>query len=114
MAKIALITLVFMTQCLANELTGSPSKGMVYYKYLMKEQLGERGDTFSKRHTAAAWIELFDNNATLFKKEFSGLTPQLDTLLKSSKFVEIMPHLKAFVVHYAKDKKNHATCEEEE
>ncbi len=73
-----------------------------------------RGDLFSKQYTTQEWLTLFDNNATLFKERFSGIDPQLDTLFKSAKFVEIMPHLKAFVVHYAKDKKDHAICDEKE
>ncbi len=113
MVKIVL-SLVFVINSMASDGTGSQTKGMVYYKYLMKEPLDMRGDTFSKQYTSAEWLTLFDQNATLFKKKFSGINPQLDALFRSSKFVEIMPHLKAFVVYYAKDKKNSPTCEEKE
>ncbi len=113
MVKIILF-LVIGISCMANNVSGSHTKGMIYYKYLMKEPLGMRGDLFSKQYTTQEWLTLFDHNATLFKEQFSGINPQLDELLRSSKFTEIMPHLKAFVVHYAKDKKNSATCEEKE
>ncbi len=106
--------LVFAILCMANETTGSQTKGMVYYKYLIKDKTGVRGDLFAKKYTEKEWMALFENNATLFKKRLFGIDPQLDTLLESSKFVEIMPHLKAFVIHYAKDKENGATCEEQE
>ncbi len=110
----AILFLVCFMHSMANESAGVPTKGMIYYKYLIKEKVGIRGDLFSKQYTTKEWITLFDNNATLFKKQFSGIDPQLDTLLNSAKFLEIMPHLKAFVIHYAKDKTDSATCEEKE
>ncbi len=108
------VLLVFTILCMANNTVGSYSKGKVYYKYLIKEKIDIRGDIFAKKHTSREWLALFENNASLFKKQFLGINPQLDELFESPKFLEIMPHLKAFVVHYAKDKKNHAQCEEQE
>ncbi|RUM64397.1 MAG: hypothetical protein DSZ03_04220 [Sulfurimonas sp.] len=110
----AVLFLMIALLCTANEPSGSVSKGMVYYKYLLKEPTGMRGDLFAKQHTTQEWLMRFENNATVLKKELLAINPQLKAFVESPRFLEIMPHIKAFVVHYAKDKTNSAQCEEEE
>lgn len=87
----------------ASATEGSKDKGLTYFKFLFKKELGYDGSVFTAKHTEAEWKELFKDDAKGFKKEFSGLTQNIDNLLKSDKFKIIAPHIEAFAIYYAKD-----------
>lgn len=87
----------------AQDIQGSPDKGLTYYKYIFKEQLGYDGSVFTSKYTADVWEKLFKDDAKGFKKEFKGISKKLDKFLESEKFKQIAPHLEAFAVHYSSD-----------
>lgn len=83
--------------------SGSSDRGLTYYKYLFKSELGYNGSVFTAKYTAKEWKALFANDAKGFKKEFGGISPKLDALYKTEKFKKLLPHIEAFAIHYAKD-----------
>ena len=89
---------------------GEVHKGQTYYYYLLKEHLGYDGATFAKRHTDKEWALLFKNDAQGLKKELLSQNNTLEPFISSKKFYEISPHLKAFVMQYASNKKNTPQC----
>lgn len=103
MKKILFLLIFIYGSLFAEYANGSFDKGLTYYKYLLKNELNYDGSVFTAKHTAKEWEKLFENNADGFKKEFSGISTKLDSLLKSEKFEKLAPHIKAFVIHYAKD-----------
>jgi hypothetical protein len=91
----------------------NPDKGQTYYYYIFKPELGINGALFAQKYTVDEWEVLFENNATMFKKEFGNISKKLDNILNSQKFdSEIAPNLKAFVQMYSKDSDKVAGCEE--
>ncbi len=100
MRSLLLVAFLFISVLGAN---GNSEIGKTIYKQIFKEELGYYGDDFVYKHTAKEWEELFANNAKGFKKEFGGISERLDDLYKIEKFKELIPHLEAFAVEYAKD-----------
>lgn len=102
--KKVLIILIFMSSFVYGQYEdGSPDKGLTYYKFLLKKELKYNGSVFTAKFKAKEWHELFQNNAKGFKKEFRGITTNIDKLLDSEKFEKIAPHIKSFAMHYSKD-----------
>lgn len=89
---------------------GEVHKGQTFYYYLLKESLGYDGSVFAKTHTDKEWIKLFKNDAIELKKELLSQNNDLQPFIKSDKFKKILPHLKAFVIQYASNKKNTPQC----
>jgi hypothetical protein len=100
--KIALIVSISLVFLYADDFKGSFDRGQTYYKYLIKPHLGYSGETFVAKYTQMEWKVLFENRGELFKKEF-GINKELKELFDSEKFERMVPHLKAFAIHYAKD-----------
>ena len=111
MTKKIISMMIISTFSFAGFDGGSIDKGLVYYKYLFKNELGYTGEVFTKKHSIKEWENLFENHAAGFKKEFLT-TPKLEELQKSKKFEQIAPHIKAFAINYAKDSDNSPKCEE--
>ena len=107
--KILLIVMLY-TIIYANNIEGKHDKGLVYYKYIFQKELKYSGKDFTVKHTKKEWTQLFENNSDGFKKEFMGITPDLDKLLISKKFSTISPHIEAFATHYAKDSGQSPQC----
>ena len=91
---------------------GEVHKGQTYYYYLIRDSLGYNGAVFAKQHTDKQWAKLFDNNAKNLKEKLISQNKELESFTSSSKFNEISPHLKAFVMQYASNKKNTPECAE--
>lgn len=89
---------------------GEIHKGQTYYFYLMKDYIGMDGAEFAKQYSDKEWLALFDNNASELKKKLVSINQELNELLYSEKFNKIKPHLKAFVVQYASNKKQTPQC----
>ncbi len=98
----------------AQDRLGSHSKGLTYYKYIIKPELGIPGDVFTKKYTTQEWQALFDDGAKGFKKQFSNVSPKLDAFLASDKFKQIAPDLRAFTIFYAQDSGYLAPCDTKE
>jgi len=90
--------------------TGEAHKGQTFYYYLLKSKLGYDGSAFAKQHTDKQWIHLFQNNSKDLKIKLLKENTNLKSLLYSKKFDEISPHLEAFVIEYASNKKNAPVC----
>jgi len=103
MFKILLTITLLLGSLYADYDGGSHDKGLTYYKYIFKKELGYDGSVFTAKYTEKEWAKLFENKAQGFKKVFMGKSPKLDTFLQSSKFEKIAPDLKAFAIYYAKD-----------
>ena len=103
MKKILLISIIVCSSLYGQYDGGSYNKGLTYYKFLFKKELKYNGSVFTAKFTAKEWEELFENNASGFKKEFIGISTNLDKLLNNEKFERIAPHIKAFAINYAKD-----------
>lgn len=85
-------------------------KGQTYYLYTLKDSLGYNGAVFSKQHTKKEWQKLFQNEAKGLKEKLIRQNPELKSFVNSEKFKKIIPFLKEFTIHYAKDVKNSPTC----
>ncbi|AXH09366.1 hypothetical protein CP960_00720 [Malaciobacter halophilus] len=87
------------------------TKGQTYYKFILYEKIGLRGDEFTKLYTKKQWRELFANNATKFKELFSK-NQKMKEFMQTKKFDKIAFYLESFAIFYAKDAKVVAQCEE--
>lgn len=87
-----------------------PAKGQRYYLKFMKETTGINGAEFSAEHTQAEWAELFDGEAVKFIEDYSKKYPNAADFLKGKKFKKVMPHIKDFLIYYAKDSGNVPAC----
>jgi len=108
MRKLSFV-IIFVSFLFAN---GEVHKGQTYYYYLLKDHLGYDGSVFAKKHTDKQWLKLFDNNAQGLKKYLLSQNESLHAFLQSKKFNKISPHLKAFVIQFASNKKNIPQCRE--
>lgn len=107
MKKNLILIFLLSSVLLANAQT---HKGKVFYYYLLKPSLGYDGSVFAKKHTDKQWVKLFSNNAKGLKKELLYQNIKLKEFLDSEKFIEILPHLKAFALEFASNKKNFPEC----
>lgn len=79
-------------------------KGQLFYKYLVASHLNVTGAIFAKLHTKNEWDLIFSDDGKLFYKEFK---------IKENTFDEnILSHLKAFSIKYAKDSDVSPNCDE--
>jgi hypothetical protein len=103
MIKLLISLAILSNIALAQYEGGSHDKGLTYYKYLFKDELGYLGSKFTGKYTTKEWKKLFANDAKGFKEVFMGKSKKLDSLLESEKFERIAPHIKAFAIYYSKD-----------
>jgi len=103
MFKLLISVAIFFNMAFAQYENGSHDKGLTYYKYLFKDELGYLGSEFTAKYTSKEWEKLFSNKAQGFKEVFLGKSKKLDRLLQSEKFDRIAPHIKAFAIYYSKD-----------
>ena len=103
-----LITLAFTALALTNLVfadniaLGDIDKGQTYYKYLISPHLNYSGSTFTKKYTTKEWEILFSNNAKEFFEKFKLPDDKFDK--------DVLSHIKAFAIYYAKDSDVKATC----
>lgn len=90
--------------------SGVIHKGQTYYYYLLKKPLGYDGATFAKKYTDEQWKKLFNDNAKGLKEFLLSQNPDLGKFLQSEKFNKVSPHLEAFVLQYASNRKNTPQC----
>ena len=103
--KTILTSLVLSSFIFANSLSsllGDVDKGQIYYKYLISPHLNYSGAEFTKKFTAKEWRVLFSNNGEKFFKEFNIKQNSIDK--------EVLLHLEAFAIYYAKDSDAKASC----
>lgn len=102
--KIFLSLLLFTAFSLAlwAQNHGDIHKGQTYYKYVMAEKLGYNGIEFTKQYSQKQWEELFSNGAKAFYQTFEFSEKEVTS--------EMLPHIKAFAVHYANDSKAVPYC----
>ena len=103
------IFLLIITVCFLNA-NAEVHKGQTYYYYLLKDSLGYNGLIFAKQYSDKQWIQLFEHDAKELKNTLQKENKNLKTFLNSKKFDEIRPHLKAFVIKFASNKKNAPQC----
>lgn len=101
MYKTFLVSILLSSVLFSSEVP-SPDKGLTYYKFIFKDELGYSGNQFVDKFFADEWRALFANNGEGFKKEFRGRSEKLDQFLDSSGFDKVAPHLEAFAIYYAK------------
>lgn len=106
-----ILILIFCSQIIYAQ-DGNSSKGLTYYKYILKPMLGYNGAVFTKKYTGKQWQTLFLNDAKEFKKIFSKESTQTKDFLNSKKFKKIRFDLEAFAKEYSKDSHNVAQCED--
>ena len=107
-----IILILILTYQIINAQEGNSSKGLTYYKYILKPMLGYNGAVFSKKYTTKEWEVLFANEAKEFKVIFSKESNETKDFLNSKKFKKIKIDLEAFVKEYSKDSHNVAQCED--
>lgn len=90
--------------------SGEIHKGQTYYYYFLKKPLGYSGVAFAKKYTDKQWQELFKYNAKGLKEFLLSQNKELYQFLENKKFDKVIPHLEAFVVQYASNKKNIPQC----
>jgi hypothetical protein len=83
--------------------SGNPYMGQIYYKYTFAPKLGYNGAVFAKKFTKAQWQELFYNGGEKFFKEFKLSNKGIDS--------DVLYHLEAFALYYAKDSDIKPTCQ---
>ena len=110
MMRLIAIALFFSTFLLAAD----ASKGLTYYKYIIRPMTGILGSDFTKQHTALEWRVLFENEAQLFKKEYVHLNSDFKTFLESDKFKRISEDLLEFFMTYASDSGHSPHCGNDE
>jgi len=102
--KNLLLSLILSSSINANDInTGNPYMGQTYYKYIFAPKLGYNGAVFSKKFTKAQWQELFSNQGEKFFQEFNLTQEGVDN--------DILIHLEAFALYYAKDSDIKPTCQ---
>jgi hypothetical protein len=89
---------------------GNADTGQRIYLKMMGEQTGLNGADFARLHTIAEWAELFDGNGEKFVKEMSKKFPTTKDYLSGELFGKHLPHIKAFMIQYAKDSGNFPSC----
>jgi hypothetical protein len=95
MKKFCFICLILAQMTYANSFLGDPYKGQVYYKYYIAIQTGVNGAIFTKQFTKQEWQKKFENGGKLFFEDLKLSKQGIDS--------EILTHLEAFCVYYAKD-----------
>lgn len=92
---------------------GDSSRGLTYYKYILKPIFGYNGSVFTKKYTKEQWKLLYKDNAKEFTSLFSENNQSFLTFSKSEKYKKILPDLEAFSLEYSKNSGTVAICEEE-
>lgn len=101
--KFTLVVLILTNFIFANILEiGDINKGQTYYKYLISSHLNYNGTIFTKKFTKKEWVVLFSNNGKKFFQKFNIKSNSLDK--------DILLHLEAFAIYYAKDSDAQASC----
>lgn len=94
----------------AAEANGNADTGQRIYLKMMNDATGLNGADFAKLHTIAEWKALFDGKGEKFVAEMSSKYPKTKDYLSGDLFPKHLEHLKAFMVHYAKDSGNFPSC----
>lgn len=101
--KKIILWLLYSSFLYSAEAISDPYKGQVYYKYFVGSQLEIDGIAFTKKFTQKEWKELYANGGGKFFKEFP-------TLSKESIADDVLIHLEAFSLFYAKDSDATPNC----
>lgn len=104
----ALLTLgLFATAAQAD---GNADTGQRIYLKMMGDKIGMNGADFAKLETMAGWKAMFEGNGEKFVQTYGAKYPDLKGYLEGDLFPKHMPHIKAFMIHYAKDSGNFPSC----
>lgn len=104
----AVLTLGFMAS--AAYANGNADTGQRLYLKNMNDATGLNGADFAKLHTIAEWTDLFAGKGEGFIAEISAKYPKTKDYLNGDLFQRHMPHIKAFMIYYAKDSGNFPSC----
>lgn len=89
---------------------GNADTGQRIYLKMMNGATGLNGADFAKLHTIAEWTALFEGKGEKFVAEVTAKYPSTKDYLNGDLFQKHLPHLKAFMIHYAKDSGNFPSC----
>lgn len=103
-----MFTSLFALSAVASE--GNVDTGQRLYQRMMIEHTDMDSNQFAQRHTIAEWTELMEGNGEKFIEKYSSEFPGLSDYLQGDLFPRHLAHIRAFVIHYASDSGNFASC----
>lgn len=103
MKKILFVAILLIQVVYSGEFyIGDPYKGQIYYKFFIAPQIGVNGAVSAKQFTKHEWREKFENSGKLFFEELNISKEGIDN--------QMLEHLEAFYIHYAKDSDFTPSC----
>ena len=103
-----MFTSLFAISAVASD--GNVDTGQRLYLRLMADHVGMNSADFATLHSQAEWTALLENNGEKFAEKFAGEYPGLQGYLNGDLFPRHVPHLRAFLVHFANDSGNFPSC----
>lgn len=103
-----MFTSLFAITAVANE--GNVDTGQRLYQRMMLDHTNLDSNQFAQRHTMDEWRDLMADGGEKFIEKYSSEFPGLGEYLKGDLFPRHLAHLRAFVIHYASDSGNFASC----
>ncbi len=103
-----MFTSLFAISAVASD--GSVDTGQRLYLRMMMDHTGVNSNDFAQQHTMDEWRALLADGGEKFIEKYSSEHPGMSDYLQGDLFPRHLSHLRAFLIHYASDSGNFASC----
>jgi hypothetical protein len=106
-----LLASFIMVGSLVSVASANADKGQRYYLRYMKNDTGLNGSQFATQFTQSEWKEMFKDDGEAFIAKYSKKYPHMAEFFEGDRFKNrMMKDIKSFLIQYASDSGNIASC----